>query len=288
MLFKKDDKKEEKVKEPQYYLSATNIQTLNYKVYYMSKTEKILYFLLAFALGAAVGYLFYGGIGKDEFGQPTTTTHILNILIPSAVGIVAGFVFLKIRTEQIINKRISQLKTQFRDMLESLNTSLGAGKNVVDSFYAVREDLKVQYDDAFIINELDVILDGMNNNIDIEDLLFDFGERSGLDDIKSFANVFRISYRKGGNIKDVIRSTHEILTDKMEIAEDIETVVTGSKNEQNIMTVMPIALVAMLKFTGGDFGDNFATPAGIASTTVALVMFVIAYFVGKTIMKIKV
>ena len=30
-----------------------------------------------------------------------------------------------------------------------------------------------------------------------------------------------------GNIKDVIRSTHEILTDKMEIAEDIETVVTG-------------------------------------------------------------
>lgn len=288
MLFKKGEKKEEKVKEPQYYLSPTNMQTLNYKVYYMSKKEKVLYFFLAFVVGAIVGYLFYGGIGKDQYGNPTTITYILDISISCVVGIVAGIAFLKIRTEQIINKRIAQLKTQFRDMLESLNTSLGAGKNVVDSFHAVRDDMKVQYDTAFIIDELDVILDGMNNNIDIEDLLYDFGERSGLDDIKSFANVFKISYRKGGNIKDVIRSTHEILTDKMEIAEDIETVITASKNEQNIMIVMPVVLLAMLKFTGGGFGDNFATPAGIASTTVAIVMFVAAYFIGKTIMKIKV
>jgi len=59
-LFKKNTKVEEP--EPQYYMSATNMQMLNYKVYYMSKLEKILYFLLAFIVGAAVGYLFYGGV----------------------------------------------------------------------------------------------------------------------------------------------------------------------------------------------------------------------------------
>ncbi|MEI3213949.1 MAG: hypothetical protein V8S90_06855 [Lachnospiraceae bacterium] len=63
-------KKKEENKEPQYYMSSTNIRTLNYKVYYMSIVEKIIYFLLAFAVGAACGYLFYGGIGKDEFGGP--------------------------------------------------------------------------------------------------------------------------------------------------------------------------------------------------------------------------
>ena len=36
-------KKEKKELEPQYYLSPTHIETLNYKVYYMSKKEKILY-----------------------------------------------------------------------------------------------------------------------------------------------------------------------------------------------------------------------------------------------------
>lgn len=288
MLFKKEPK-EEKVLEPQYYLSATNEQTLNYKVYYMSKKEKILYFIIGFVIGAVVGYMFYGGLAKDDLGQATTTTYILNVVICSVVGVIAGIFFTKIRTQQILNKRISMLKVQFRDMLEALTTSLGAGKNVVDSFRAVYEDLKVQYEeDAFILKELEIVLNGMDNNIDIEDILADFGERSGLDDIKSFANVFKISYRKGGNIKDVIRSTHEILSDKMEIAEDIETVITGSKNEQNIMIVMPVVLIAMLKFTGGGFADNFATPAGVISTTIAIGMFIAAYFIGRKVMEIKV
>ena len=83
-------RKEKKELEPQYYTSATNIQTVNYKVYYMSKKEKIFYFLLAFAVGALVGYLFYGGLAKDEFSQPTRLTYILNCTIMLIVGIVAG------------------------------------------------------------------------------------------------------------------------------------------------------------------------------------------------------
>ena len=275
--------------EPQYYMSATNIPTYNYKVYYMSVIEKILYFLLAFAVGAAVGYLFYGGIGKTVDGDPTKTTYILNVTISSIVGLIAGKAFIPIRVEQIIKKKKKKLNTQFRDMLEALNTSLGAGKNVVDSFHSVYSDLKVQYEeDAYILKELEVILSGMANNIDIEVLLEDFGKRSGNDDIKSFANVFKICYRKGGNIKETIRTTHEILSDKMEINEDIETIVTSSKTEQNIMIVMPIALIGVIKMMSPDFAANFTTITGVMATTVAVVIFVAAYYVGKAVLDIKV
>lgn len=281
--------KEKKVLEPQYYTSATNIPTYNYKVYYMKPMEKVMYFLIAFIVGAAVGYLFYGGIGKDEFGNPTTLTWILNISISGIVGTIAGIAFIPMRTEQIIENQKRKLNTQFRDMLEALNTSLGAGKNVVDSFHSVYDDLKVQYDEgAYILKELEVILSGMANNIDIEDLLYDFGVRSGIEDIGSFANVFKICYRKGGNIKDTIRSTHSILSDKMEINEDIETVVTSNKTEQNIMIIMPIMLIAMIKMMSPDFAANFTTMTGIMSTTVAIAMFVAAYFVGKAVLNIKV
>lgn len=282
-------KKEKAPREPQYYMSATNIRTLNYKVYYMKLWEKVLYFLLAFAVGAFVGYLFYGGIGKNEFGDPTMLTRILDISISTITGLAAGKVFLPVRTEQIIQKRRSQLNSQFRDMLEALNTSLGAGKNVMDSFYAVNEDMKVQYEeDAFIINELKVIISGMANNIAIETLLEDFGSRSGIDDIVSFANVFQICYEKGGNIKETIRSTHEILSDKMEIREDIETVVTANKSEQNMMLVMPVLLIGMIKLTSEDMAANFVTPVGIVSSTIAIVMFVISYLIGKKVLEIKV
>lgn len=282
-------KKEKKPREPQYYLSATNIRTYNYKVYDMSFVEKVIYFLIAFIVGAAVGYLFYGGIGVDAYGEPTALTIVLNVTICGAAGLAAGIAFVPIRTAQIMNKKKQILNTQFRDMLEALSTSLGAGKNVVDSFHSAYDDLKIQYDDgAFILSELEVILSGMTNNVDIEELLLDFGNRSGNDDIVSFAKVFQICYRKGGNIKETIRATYEILSDKMEISEEIETVVTASKMDQNIMLVMPIVLIGAIKFMSPDFANNFITATGIMATTAALIIFVVSYFLGKKILEIKV
>lgn len=282
-------KKKAVVKEPEYFSSATNMPTLNYNVYYMKPLEKVLTFLIAFAAGAFVGYLFYGGIGKDEYGQATVLTWVLNITIPLVVGIVAGKLFLPMRVKSIIEKRKKELNHQFRDMLEALTTSLGAGKNVNDSFFGVYEDLKVQYQsDAYILKELEVIISGIHNNVAIEDVLEDFGKRSGNDDILSFANVFKISYRKGGNIKDIIRNTHSILSDKMEIAEDIETLVTSNKMEQNIMILMPIALIGVIKMMSPEFAANFVTPTGIISTTVSIVIFAVAYFIGKSVLDIKI
>ena len=280
--------KKEKNLEPEYFMSKTNIPTLNYKVYRLKLKEKILYFLVAFAVGAAVGYLFYGGIGKNEFGEPTDTTRTLNIMIPSIVGIIAGYLYVPMRTKTIIAKRHTELGRQFRDMLDALTTSLGAGKNVNDSFVAVYEDLKVQYDeDAYILRELEIIISGIQNNIAIEDVLEDFGKRSDNQDILSFANVFKISYRKGGNIKDIIRNTHEILSDKMEIGEDIETIVTSNRTEQNIMVIMPIALIGIIKMMSPEFAENFVTKAGLISTTISIAIFVVAYFIGKAVLNIK-
>ena len=285
-LFTKKEKKEE---EPQYYLSATNIPTYNYKVYYMSKLEKVIYFLLAFAVGAVVGYIFYGGLAKNEFGEPTRATWILNIVICSIVGIAAGVMYLPIRTKQIIDKKKNNLKLQFRELLDALSTSIGSGKNITDSVKSSRDDLAVIYsDDTDIIKELDIIMQGIANNIDIEKSLHDLGIRSGIDDIVSFADVFETCYRKGGDIKEVIKNTQQIITDKMEVEMEIQTIVAGSKNEQTIMMFMPIGLVGIMKMMSPDFANNFASPAGILATTFAVGLFVASYFIGNAVLNIKV
>ena len=109
LFTKKSEKKE---MEPQYYMSPTNIPAYNYKVYHMKLIEKILYFIIGFAAGAAVGYLFYGGIGKDEFGDPTALTRFLNVTISSLVGVIAGSAFIPIRRDQIIKKQKTKLNIQ--------------------------------------------------------------------------------------------------------------------------------------------------------------------------------
>lgn len=282
-------KKEKEMQVPAFEISGTNRKMINYQVYEMSANEKAIYFLIAFVIGAAVAYLFYGGIGKDEYGNPTVLTHILDIAIMAIVGFVAGKVFLPIRRNQIIEARKKKLRKQFVDLLDSLATSISSGKNIPNAFIAAKEDLLVQYDaDAFIVQEVDNIIAGINNNLDIGGMLLNFGERSGITDIRTFGRVFETAVPKGANMKEVIRNSHVILSNKCEIEAEIETKVASNKNEQNIMVIMPVILITMIKFAGSDFASNFTTPTGILSTTIAIAMFVGAYMLGRKILKIEV
>lgn len=282
-------KKKKAPMEPEFLYSATHQKVLNYRVYYLKQREKLVWGLIAFVVGAIVAYIFYGGIGKDSYGAPTVVTYIMNTIIMTICGCIAVKLFLPIRQNQILNKRKSMLHKQFIDLLDSLSASLAAGQNVPTAFMSARTDLLVQYpEDAYIVNEVNQIIDGFNNNIPIEGMLASLGERSGIKDISDFGKVFETAYRKGGNIKDIVRNTHEILSTKTQLVMEIETKVTSSKNEQNIMLVMPIVIVSMIKMMGGDFASNFTTPSGLLFTTLGIGLFVLAYFLGQAILKIDV
>lgn len=282
-------KKKKKIDEPLYEVSGTNQRMINYKVYRMSKDEKALYFILAFVVGAAVAYLFYGGIGKDAYNNPTVLTYVLDVIVMAVAGLAAGRLFLPIRKEQIIDARRKKLRKQFIDLLDSLSTSISSGKNVPQAFVAAREDLMVQYQPSdYIVREVDNIISGIENNIDVGGMLLNFGERSGIQDIRTFGRVFETAYSKGANLKDVVRNCHAILSSKVEIESEIETKVASNKNEQNIMLVMPTILIGIIKMAGSDFAANFTSPTGIISTTVAIAAFVAAYFIGRKILKIEV
>lgn len=241
----------------------------NYSVYRMSFFEKILWGSVGFGASAVVMYIFYE-----------------QILVSLIVGIIFAIVFIPMRTKQIIESRKKKLLMQFKEMLEALSTAVGAGKNVPDAFKSIREDIKIQFsEEADIVKEIDIINHGVTHGLNIEELLKNFAERSGLTDIYNFASVFEICYRKGGNIRQIIKNTHLILTDKIEVEMEIRTMVSSKKTEQNIMIVMPVVFVVALKSMGNLV--DLSSAMGIVSMTVAIVMFIIAYFVGKKILNIK-
>ena len=278
-----------KEKEPEILYSATNQPVTNYNVYYLKKLEILVWGSVSFVIGAVVGYVFYGGIGLDSYGSPTMITYIMNTLIMLLCGIIAIKIGLPIRKKYVLNHRKAELHRQFIDLLDSLSASLSAGQNVPSAFISAKKDLSVQYhENSFIIQEVTQIIDGITNNIPIENMLIDLGERSGIKDIHDFGKVFETAYRKGGNIKDIVRTTHEILSTKTQLEVEIETKVASNKNEQNIMLFMPILIVGMIKMMGGDFAANFTTPSGLVFTTIGIVFFVIAYYLGQAILNIDV
>ena len=111
--------------------------------------------------------------------------------------------------------------------------------------------------------------------------------RSGCEDIESFSSVFTVCYSTGGNMRDVMRRTHDIITDKMAVSAEIETKITSNRLELNVITAAPVFLMLMLRATNESFAEKFATPGGVAAITVAIVIFVFAARWGRKIMEVR-
>lgn len=277
-----------KTKEPQYIMSALNTPMLNYKVYIMSSQEKIITFLLAFVIGGIVGLTFYGGQFRDADGMTTNMTSICNIIIFALVGIVAWIVFYPMRCKQLLDKRQKELTKQFRSLLEALAVSLSSGMNMSESLVSAYNDLKVEYSEkAYIVEEVKEMIDGIENNVPIENMMISLGERSQIEDIKNFGVVFELCYRAGGNMKDIVRRTNDIISEKMEIAEEIETSLSSNKSQFSAMMVIPVVMMLLLRMMSSSFAASFATIPGVIAITIAICLFLAAYKLGQKIMDIK-
>lgn len=278
-----------KQKEPQWQPSLLNAPAYNYKVYHLGRAESVFTFLVTFGIGAFVGYTFFGGLAIDENGEATTTTYIINTLVILIFGLVTAKILIPIRADAVRDQKQKQLKKQFGDFLASLTSSLSAGGTIVQALDSSRSDLIHQHnEDAAIVQEVGLVIAGFHNNIRIEDMLRDFGERSGIDDVESFATVFRIAYERGGDMKEVVRNTNSILSEKMYMNDEIETSLSSSKYESLIMAVLPVVLVSMIKGNGSTFGAALSTPIGVICTFVALGLFVAAFLLSRKIMTIKI
>ncbi len=243
----------------------------NYNVYEMSMINKILYILLAGAILFGIGYIFY---------QDYIISGFLSLLAVK---------YPEMKTKSIIKKRKDKLLIQFRDLLHSLSSAVAAGKSLENAFKEALIDLKILYpeDDTDIIVELRLISVALELNQPVSAIFQNFAERTGLDDIKDFANVLRLIDGKSSDVITVIMSSAKVINEKMEVKEEIETLLTSKKFEAKAMSLAPIALMGMLSYTSPDYmSPIFTTFAGRISVTIAVLIFVISYFLTNKIMNI--
>lgn len=243
----------------------------DYHVYHMTRVDYLIAWLIGFALGAVVAFAFFR-----------------NLILTLAGAIVCALLAPPYYNSFRKNGRLKQLRSQFKDLLESLTASYSAGKNTPGAFADARDDMISIYgEDADIVKELQIICSGLANNINIEVLLIDFANRSELDDVMSFANVFEVCNRQGGDLKRVVSDTREIINDKIEIEMEIETMLSGNKNELNIMMIMPVIVVLSLS-SMGTMTIVSNSPVNLLVKVICLGIFGAAYLIGRKIVDIKI
>ena len=234
--------------------------------------DHALAFVTGFAVGFVILFIFYK-------------------LMPLSIagGIALGAAWIFIAAGKAAKKRINNLRVQFFDLLEAMSVALRAGNPLIRALQSAREDLCLIYpEESDIIVEIDVVIGKFNNAVPMSEAFLDIAGRSGLEDIASFASVYATIEGKSGNADEIVRETQQIISDKMEIEMEIDTLMTAAKGEASIMQFMPLVILGVIGYAGAGFMDAiYTTESGRIVSTVGLIVFVASYIMAQKFSNVK-
>ena len=240
---------------------------IDYKEYKLSKKEVVSYLIAWSVISTLFGYLFYKSW--------------IAVLI-----ILSGFmVYLKDEKKECALKRKNELRYQFKEVIMSVSAALRAGYSIENAFVEAMEEIRMIFGEtSMMFLELKVFQKGMQNNITLEKLLDSLAERSGIDEIIEFSEVFRIAKRNGGDMNGIIIKCNQVICEKSEVNREIEVVIHAKKFEQKIMNLVPIFIIVYIQFSSpGFFEALYNNLIGIIIMTICLVIYVGAILLGKKI-----
>lgn len=208
---------------------------VNYGRYQLSWKQWLLYGSIGMTAGAALILVFY---------------HEVWLIILSGA---AGAVLLPLyQRRRWIEKRSARLREEFKEALYSLVVSLKAGRSLEGAFESALEDLDPVMM-PYIYREWGDIVAQMKMGFPVEECLEDFGERSGIAEIRSFARTIEVSKRSEGDVSKVMENTIHMLQDRMEIQQELKVLLAKKKTEQKILNIMPVLVIAMLLVMSPDY-----------------------------------
>ncbi|MEI7024312.1 type II secretion system F family protein [Paenibacillus sp. y28] len=244
---------------------------ISYTVYTLSRLQRMSACFLCGAVLFVIAYLFYK--------QP----------VASLIAACGGLFAPKYYAAMLCRKRISQLELEFKQLLQSLSVSLTAGRSVENAFAEAASDMRMLYPSGAsdMICELELIRNKIRNGEPIEKALLNFAERSGSEDVRSFADVFATCKRTGGDLVEVIRRTSRILGDKMEMDLDIRVLVAKKKFEAKLMGIIPFGIVGLLSFSSADYMQPLYEGVGRIIMTIALLLLLAGLVIIQKMTEIK-
>lgn len=208
----------------------------DYSHYDLSLKEYIKYITQGTVITIIVGRLFYQSV--------------IGMLLVSPMI----YFYCKNKKSGLIKKRKWQLNLEFRDGILSIAAALHAGYSVEHAIEEALKDLTLLYDKkAMIVCEFTYIVNRIRMNITVEKALYDFGQRTGIEDIISFAEVFSTAKRTGGDLISVIRTSSNAISDKIEVKREIITLIAAKKQETDIMKLIPLGIIGYLTIGSPEF-----------------------------------
>ena len=185
-------------------------------------------------------------------------------------------------------KRKYALEQQFKETLLSVQTNLQSGYSIENAFlesYSYIANLHGKSSD--MAKELLRMQMGMANGDTLEHLLWDLGKRCPESALEDFANIYSIACKTGSGWTEIIMKIIAGISQRMEIKQEIETLVHGKKVESRMMSIVPFFILFYMDMTSeGYFDVLYHNLAGIVIMSVCMAGYVFAVLMSERITEI--
>ncbi len=244
----------------------------DYRNYHLTKYELVRYLVEGAFMCGVTAYVFYRSL--------------LMFFLMLPVGILRPL----LKRKELCKKRKEELRLQFKEAIQIVASALAAGYSVENAFISSVRDLEEQYGkDGMITREFSYMANQLRMNRTIEGLLSSFAERSGLDEVESFSVIFTVSKRSRGELASVVNHVVHVISDRVQVREEILTMTAEKQFEQKIMNLMPYLIVLYVDLSSpGFFSLMYETAAGRVVMTGCLIVYLMACTIAGKILQIEV
>lgn len=201
-----------------------------------------------------------------------------------------SFLYLYVWRDSYGEKKKLQFANEFQDAAESLSVALRTGYSMENAMVEALKDLRMIYrKDSQMIYELERMIRGVKMKVPTEQVWKEFAMRIDLEEVQSFTEVFIIAKRSGGDIISVLKNTTSQLRDKTEVRREIGIIISEKQLEFRVMTLIPLGIIGYMSLGFPDFMDAlYGNWIGVGMMSVCLILYGVAYEIGRRIIKIEV
>ena len=183
------------------------------------------------------------------------------------------------------NKRKYLLEQQFKETLLAVQTNLQSGYSIENAFLESNSYIVNVYGkNSDMAKELMWIQKGLANGDTLEHLLWDLGKRCPESALEEFANIYSIACKTGSGWTEIIMKIIAGISQRMEIKQEIETLIHGKKVESRMMSIIPFFILFYMDITSkGYFDVLYHNLIGIIIMSICLVAYVFAFLLSEKI-----
>lgn len=238
----------------------------------MTSFQRLRYSIQGAVLSIGISWIFYKNI------------------VVCILSLVFVVFYLKYKKIELKKKRLDMLRTQFKDGILIMASLLSAGYSPENAVGKIITELEMLWGkDADMVLEFKKMNNELSLNRPIEQMWHDFAERSGLEEVENFAEVFSVVKRSEGNVSIIIQWAVQRLNQRLQVEEQIQTMLASRKYEQKIMNFIPIFIIFYINISSPEMiSAMYTTIPGKIIMTVCLVIYLLAYMLAKKIIEIEV